>query len=82
MTTGDVVFSLRFSLIIILSEPGFDLGSLDYKCYTCMIVHMAFQYLIHKSSLMLNCLMSSLKICDFVKKLNSNIGELYILLQI
>ena len=27
MTTGDVVYSLRFSLIIILPEPGFDLGS-------------------------------------------------------
>ena len=27
MTTGDVVYSLRFSLIKILPEPGFDLGS-------------------------------------------------------
>ena len=26
MTTGDVVYSLRFSLIKILPEPGFDLG--------------------------------------------------------
>ena len=26
MTTGDVVYSLRFSLIKILHEPGFDLG--------------------------------------------------------
>ena len=27
MTTGDVVYSLRFSLIKILPEPGFDLGA-------------------------------------------------------
>ena len=27
MTTGDVVYSLSFSLIKILPEPGFDLGS-------------------------------------------------------
>ena len=27
MTTGNVVYSLRFSLIKILLEPGFDLGS-------------------------------------------------------
>ena len=27
MTTGDVVYSLRFSPIKILPEPGFDLGS-------------------------------------------------------
>ena len=27
MTTGDVVYSLRFSLIKIWPEPGFDLGS-------------------------------------------------------
>ena len=27
MTTGDVVYSLRISLIKILPEPGFDLGS-------------------------------------------------------
>ena len=38
MTTGDVGYSLRFSLIKILPEPGFYLGStvclpLDYTCY-------------------------------------------------
>ena len=57
MTTGDVVYSLRFSLIKILPEPGFNLGStaespvclpLDYTCY--MLFSIYINYLIQVSN--------------------------------
>ena len=41
MTTGDVVYSLRFSLIKILPEPGFDLGSTaGESCVLTARLHM------------------------------------------
>ena len=41
MTTGDVVYSLRFSLIKILPEPGFDLGSTaEESCVLTARLHM------------------------------------------
>ena len=46
MTTGDVVYSLRFSLIKILPEPGFDLGSTaGESCVLTARLHML--YLVH-----------------------------------
>ena len=45
MTTGDVVYSLRFSLIKILPEPGFDLGSTAGKsCVLTARLHMLYMY--------------------------------------
>ena len=41
MTTGDVVYNLRFSLIKILPEPGFDLGSTaGESCVLTARLHM------------------------------------------
>ena len=43
MTTGDVVYSLRFSLIKILPEPGFDLGSTaGESCVLTARLHMLY----------------------------------------
>ena len=43
MTTGDVIYSLRFSLIKILPEPGFDLGSTaGESCVLTARLHMSF----------------------------------------
>ena len=43
MTTGDVVYSLRCSLIKILSEPGFDLGSTaGESCVLTARLHMLY----------------------------------------
>ena len=43
MTTGDVVYSLRFSLIKILPEPGFDLGSTaEESCVLTARLHMLY----------------------------------------
>ena len=43
MTTGDVVCSLRFSLIKILPEPGFDLGSTaGESCVLTARLHMLY----------------------------------------
>ena len=45
MTTGDVVYSLRFSLIKILPEPGFDLGSTaGESCVLTVRLHMLCMY--------------------------------------
>ena len=45
MTTGDVVYSLRFSLIKILPEPGFDLGSTaGESCVLTARLHMQTPY--------------------------------------
>ena len=44
MTTGDVVYSLRFSLIKILPEPGFDLGSTaGESCVLTARLHMLYK---------------------------------------
>ena len=44
MTTGDVVYSLRFSLIKILPEPGFNLGSTaGESCVLNARLHMLYQ---------------------------------------
>ena len=44
MTTGDVVYSLRFSLINFLPEPGFDLGSTAGKsCVLTARLHMLYE---------------------------------------
>ena len=44
MTTGDVVYSLRFSLIKILPEPGFDLGSTaGESCVLTARLHMLYE---------------------------------------
>ena len=46
MTTGDVVYSLRFSLIKILPEPGFDLGSTaGESCVLTARLHMLYEQL-------------------------------------
>ena len=46
MTTGDVVYSLRFSLIKILPEPGFDLGSTaGESCVLTARLHMLYIYI-------------------------------------
>ena len=43
MTTGDVVYSLRFSLIKILPGPGFDLGSTaGESCVLTARLHMLY----------------------------------------
>ena len=43
MTTGDLVYSLRFSLIKILPEPGFDLGSTaGESCVLTARLHMLY----------------------------------------
>ena len=43
MTTGDVVYSLRFSLNKILPEPGFDLGSTaGESCVLTAKLHMLY----------------------------------------
>ena len=43
MTTGDVVYSLRFSLIKILPEPEFDLGSTaGESCVLTARLHMLY----------------------------------------
>ena len=43
MTTGDVVYSLRFSLIKILPEPGFDLGlTAGESCVHTARLHMLY----------------------------------------
>ena len=43
MTTGDVVYSLRFSLIKILPEPRFDLGSTaGESCVLTARLHMLY----------------------------------------
>ena len=43
MTTGDVVYSLRFSLIKILPEPGFDPGSTaGESCVLTARLHMLY----------------------------------------
>ena len=48
MTTGDVVYSLRFSLIKILPEPGFDLGSTaGESCVLTAGLHMLYNLLLH-----------------------------------
>ena len=47
MTTGDVVYSLRFSLIKILPEPGFDLGSTaGESCVLTARLHMLLEYIV------------------------------------
>ena len=47
MTTGDVVYSLRFSLIKILPEPGFDLGSTaGESCVLTARLHMLYLYVL------------------------------------
>ena len=44
MTTGEVVYSLRFSLIKILPEPGFDFGSTagESCVLTARLLHMLY----------------------------------------
>ena len=44
MATGNVVYSLRFSLIKILPEPGFDLGSTVSSVLTAKL-HMLYEEL-------------------------------------
>ena len=44
MTTEDVVYSLRFTLIKILPEPGFDLGSTaGESCVLTARLHMLYE---------------------------------------
>ena len=50
MTTGDVVYSLRFSLIKILPEPGFDLGSTaGESCVLTARLHMLYNVSLKRS---------------------------------
>ena len=52
MTTGDVVYSLRFSLIKILPEPGFDLGSTaGESCVLTARLHMLYKHMKYRDSL-------------------------------
>ena len=55
MTTGDVVYSLRFSLIKILPEPGFDLGSTaGESCVLTARLHMLDHKCDHKCDIDIN----------------------------
>ena len=57
MTTGDVVYSLRFSLIKILPEPGFDLGSTaGESCVLTARLHM-----LYCSTLWYNCTVTAMR---------------------